>query len=138
MNERRQFIRHPIDAPIQISPQSERALNHISIADIGEGGIAFYSNVLFQNGSVLSVKIPHVRPPFEALCVVCWQRERGNEFEVGIRFLDEDSQFRVRMVEQVCHIEDYRRKAVEEGRPLSSEEAATEWIGLFAANFGGH
>lgn len=138
MNERRQFIRHPIDAPIQISPQSERALNHISIADIGGGGIAFYSNVLFQNGSVLSVKIPHVRPPFEALCVVCWQRERGNEFEVGVRFLDEDSQFRVRMVEQVCHIEDYRRKAVEEGRPLSSEEAATEWIGLFAANFGGH
>jgi len=137
MNERRKFIRHPIDAPIQISPQSERALEHISIADIGEGGVAFYTNVLFQNGSVLSVKIPHVRPPFEALCVVCWQREKGNKFEVGVRFLDEDSQFRVRMVEQVCHIEDYRRKAVEEGRTLSSEEAATEWVGKFAKNFGG-
>lgn len=137
MHNRRQFIRHPIDVPIQIQAQSDSALDHISMADIGEGGIAFYSNVLFQGDSVLSVKISHVQPPFEALCVVCWQREKGDEFEVGVRFLDGESQFRARMVEQVCHIEDYRRKAIEEGRPLSSEEAAIEWIGKFAGDFGG-
>lgn len=137
MNNRRRFIRHPVDVPIQIQAQSDSVLDHISMADIGEGGIAFCSNVLFQNGSVLSVKISHVQPPFEALCVVCWQREKDNAFEVGVRFLDEDNQFRARMVQQVCHIEDYRRKAIEEGRPLSSEEAAVEWIGKFAENFGG-
>jgi len=137
MNERRQFIRHPVDVPIQIKPQSERVLEHIAIADIGEGGIAFYTNVMFEKGCALRVAIPHIQPPFEALCVVCWQKECGNEFEVGVRFLDADSRFRARMIEQVCHIEDYRKKLLGEGRCLSSEEAAGEWITLFAADFGG-
>ena len=136
MNERREFIRHPIDVPIQISPQSEDVLDCISIVDIGEGGIAFYTNVIFEKGRALSIKIPHVQPPFEALCVVCWQREKGNEFEVGVRFVDEDSRFRARMVEQVCHIEEYRKKLEGQGRSLSLEEAAHEWIALYATDFG--
>jgi len=137
MNERRQFIRHPVNVAIHISPQSDDALEDVSISDIGEGGISFYTNVVFEQGSALSIKIPHVQPPFEALCVVCWQSNKGTSFEVGVRFVDEDSRFRARMVEQVCHIEDYHRKAIEEGRCLSSEDAAMEWIGKFAAEFGG-
>jgi len=136
MNERRKFIRHPVDVAIHISPQSADVLEDISMSDIGEGGISFYTNVIFEQGSALSIKIPHVRPPFEALCVVCWQKDKGKKFEVGVHFIDEDSRFRARMVEQVCHIEDYRRKAIEEGRSLSSQEAAIEWIGKFATDFG--
>jgi len=136
MNERRQFIRHPVDVAIHISPQSTDVLEDISMSDIGEGGISFYTNVIFEQGSALSIKIPHVRPPFEALCVVCWQKDKGKKFEVGVHFIDEDSRFRARMVEQVCYIEDYRRKAIEEGRSLSSQEAAIEWIGKFATDFG--
>jgi len=136
MNERRKFIRHPVDVAIHISPQSADVLEDISMSDIGEGGISFYTNVIFEQGSALSIKIPHVRPPFEALCVVCWQKDKGKKFEVGVHFIDEDSRFRARMVEQVCHIEDYRRKTIEEGRSLSSQEAAIEWIGKFATDFG--
>jgi len=136
MNERREFIRHPVNVAIHISPQSDDVLEDISMSDIGEGGISFYTNVVFEQGSALSIKIPHVQPPFEALCVVCWQRDKGASFEVGVCFVDEDSRFRARMVEQVCHIEDYRRKVIEEGRSLSSEEAASEWIAKFASNFG--
>jgi hypothetical protein len=125
-----------VDVAIHISPQSADVLEDISMSDIGEGGISFYTNVIFEQGSALSIKIPHVRPPFEALCVVCWQKDKGKKFEVGVHFIDEDSRFRARMVEQVCHIEDYRRKAIEEGRSLSSQEAAIEWIGKFATDFG--
>ncbi|MCZ7563309.1 MAG: hypothetical protein M5U08_05410 [Burkholderiales bacterium] len=40
------------------------------------------------------------------------------------------------MVEQVCHIEEYRRAvARDEGRTLSTEEAAAEWIAEYAARF---
>jgi hypothetical protein len=40
------------------------------------------------------------------------------------------------MVEQVCHIETYRRTvAGTEGRELSAEQAALEWIAKFAASF---
>ena len=40
------------------------------------------------------------------------------------------------MVEQICHIEQYRREVLKkEGRRLSSEEAASEWIVKYASDF---
>jgi hypothetical protein len=40
------------------------------------------------------------------------------------------------MVEQVCHIESYKQQILKsEGRKLSPEEAAVEWVSKFAANF---
>jgi len=136
-DERRRFIRHPVDAPIQISPQSSDVLQHISMSDVGEGGVAFITNIAFENGVVLKIMVPHVHPPFEASCIVCWRKICGDQFEVGVKFLDEGSRFRVRMVEQVCHIENYRKQAAAEGRILSGEESAQEWIGKYAADFGG-
>jgi len=107
------------------------------MSDVGVGGIAFFTNVAFDNGVVLKITVPHVDPPFEAECIVCWRRLSGENFEVGVKFLDAESRFRVRMVEQVCHIEDYRRRELQAGRVLSNEESALEWIGKYAADFGG-
>jgi hypothetical protein len=42
----------------------------------------------------------------------------------------------MRMLEQVCHIESYRKQVrVNEGRELNDEEAALEWISRNAAGF---
>ena len=136
-DERRAFIRHPVDVPIQVFPQSNEALQHLSMSDVGEGGVAFQTNVAFEYGTVLRVNVPHVYPPFEASCVVCWRRVKADGFEIGVKFLDEDSRFRARMVEQVCHIEDYRQQAKKEGRHLTAEQSAIEWIHQYAADFGG-
>jgi hypothetical protein len=39
------------------------------------------------------------------------------------------------MVEQVCHIEHYRKEVmVCEGRQLTSEDAAKEWVAKYASN----
>lgn len=136
-DERREYIRHPVDVPIHVFLQTDEALKYISMSDVGEGGVAFQTNVAFEDGTILKVNVPHVHPPFEAACVVCWRQVKGEGFEIGVKFLDEDSRFRARMVEQVCHIEDYRQKAMKEGRDLSVEESANEWISQYAAHFGG-
>jgi hypothetical protein len=40
------------------------------------------------------------------------------------------------MVEQICHIEHYKREVAErEGRELSGQQAAKEWIAKYAASF---
>ena len=55
---------------------------------------------------------------------------------MGVEFLDRDDSFRARMVEQVCHIEQYKRQVLEtEGRVLNGEQAAKEWIRRYAASF---
>lgn len=137
MSERRTYFRHPVSAPIQVFPQQAEAV-HLPMRDISSGGLAFRSNVLLDKGNVLKIRIPHVDPPFEAACVVCWHRrlDHDAQFEIGVMFLDEQTRFRLRMVEQICHIIDYHQHASDSGRKLSFEEAAQEWIEAHAADFG--
>ena len=67
---------------------------------------------------------------------VAWCRKDNEHYEIGIEFLDRDEATSARIVEQVCHIEHYKQEVREsEGRDLSSEEAAREWIKRFAASF---
>ncbi|MDQ6982745.1 MAG: PilZ domain-containing protein [Mariprofundus sp.] len=136
MDERRAFFRHPSKAPIQVFPQQKNI--HMPMSDISGGGLAFKSNVFLEEGKVLKIRIPHVKPPFEASCVVRWRRklDHDNYFEIGVMFLDEQTQFRIRMVEQVCHIMQYRQQLAEKGRHLTFEKAAKEWVDMNAANFG--
>ncbi|MDX8404106.1 MAG: PilZ domain-containing protein [Mariprofundaceae bacterium] len=137
---RRQFYRHPVNVPIQIFPQGAM-FEEAPLSDLSEGGLAFQTNVYIEVGHILKINIPYVEPPFEAPCVVRWQRvldDNQGHFEVGVMFLDEETAFRVRMVEQICHIKDYQEIHAGHGRELSFEDAAFEWIEKHAADFGGN
>jgi len=135
----RQFIRHPIDVPIEIRTERAAPGAAVQTHDISLGGLAVYSAEAVEPGSMIEVRIPYVQPAFEARARVAWchPHEQGGH-EVGVSFLDAEDAFLARMVEQVCYIEDYRKSvAREEGRHLSSEDAAHEWIAKYAAKFPG-
>jgi len=77
-----------------------------------------------------------VTPPFEAEGVVAWCHQRGDGFVVGVSFDDVEVSYALRMVEQLCYIEQYRIEVMtQEGRHLDLEEAAREWIQKFAHSF---
>jgi len=136
----RQFIRHPVDVPIEIRTGTRDGGTEFQAQDISLGGLALHSTVPVEPGSLIEVRIPYVQPAFEARARVAWCRPRreGGGHEVGVSFLDAEDAFLARMVEQVCYIEDYRKSVARlEGRELSSEEAASEWIEKYAAKFPG-
>lgn len=84
----------------------------------------------------MHLRIPYVDPEFETDAKVVWCKENETGAEMGVEFINPDDAYKARMVEQVCHIEDYRQKVLSmEGRELTPEEAAAEWISNFAANF---
>jgi hypothetical protein len=61
-------------------------------------------------------------------------RCRPRRVQVWIHRRDES--FMARMVEQLCHIAHYRQRVVQrQGRELSEEEAASEWIARYAEWF---
>lgn len=135
---RREFIRHPVEFPLEVEwlggrpPRSERSLN------VSPGGLAFVSLSCPQVGDLLKLRIPTVEPPFEAAARVAWCRPENGTFLVGVRFVDADAAFRSRMVQQVCAIEKYRQEvAREEGRAMTTGEAAAEWIERYADVFPG-
>jgi hypothetical protein len=87
-------------------------------------------------GTPLSVAIDAGGERHRFLTEVVMTRPTDSRFEVGLCVGDEDEAFRLRMVEQLLHIEAYRRRVQErEGRMLSSECAAREWIERYAGSF---
>ncbi|MES2886756.1 MAG: PilZ domain-containing protein [Pseudomonadota bacterium] len=133
----RQFIRHPVDVPVEVGTPSADTPSALHTHDISEGGLALRSERPIALGAQVAIRITYVQPEFFAQARVAWCHPREDVgFEVGVTFLDAEDAFRARMVEQVCHIEDYRQSVHRlEGRCLSAEEAASEWIAQFAEDF---
>lgn len=133
---RRRFIRHTADVPIEVrtvagQPPLKRPGLNVSV-----GGLSFLADEPLPIGTVVELRIDSVQPPFEARARVVWARQEADGCHVGVQFLDENDAFRARMVEQVCAIDQYRRQvAQQEGRVLSRDAAAREWIERYGNRF---
>jgi len=134
----RKFIRHPTTIPFEYSilELTTNKINHEQLNNVSQGGLCFQSNSDINLASRLEIKIPLTKPIFEAICEVAWCHRVNGHFDVGVKFTDVQTWFKLRMVEQICHIEEYRKNLLEkEGRDLSGEEAAKEWIAKYAGDF---
>lgn len=131
----RSYIRHPTSIPIHVSAGAE-SQSQVMVSNLSNGGLCFVTNIAVKVGTVVDLLIPCVKPDYHGEGIIVWRRSQSpDEFEVGVRFANDDEYFRVRMVEQVCQIEEYRQQLADTGRALTTEEAALEWINRFAADF---
>jgi PilZ domain len=144
----RKFIRHPSDIPIDFKISDVEQPKPRRVRDVSLGGLCFNSDQPVPKGTAIHIRIPLLLQtavpeegveqdiPFKADGVVAWCKPEANGYAVGVEFADPTTQFGLRMVEQVCHIEHYRSDVLHgEGRVLSSEEAAREWVERYAAAF---
>lgn len=129
--------RHNSDVPIDIQLDPLAAGANDFLKNVSQGGLAFHAKSRLETGTIIQIKIPLVDPDFQSLGRVTWCRPNGTgNYEVGVEFLDDNNTFRVRMVEQICQIERYKQQVFEqEGRVLSGEQAAAEWISKFAKRY---
>lgn len=131
----RRYIRHPSAMPI------DYRLNDGSTAmqrlrNVSAGGICFAAEQAVETGASVHITIRFGEQDFEADGEVMWCHGVNGHHEVGVRFHDAATVFTVRMVEQLCYIEQYRQQVRHtEGRELSSEQAAAEWVNRYAADF---
>jgi len=131
----RRFMRHPTEIPIEVV-ESEGVSADYSLRDISHGGLSFRHHQALPVGHIVEMRIVLTEPPFETRAQVIWCLPDDRYWQVGVEFLDPHDQFRARMVEQICHIEHYRRELRRrEGRDLNSHDAALEWIAKFAKEF---
>lgn len=136
MSNNRKYIRHPAEIPIEFATADLDGKAQGQAHNVSLGGLAFDSQWCPREGELLDIRIPTVEPEFSAPGRVAWCRRRAEGFEVGVQFVDASDAFRARMVEQVCHIENYRNEVRErEGRDLNGDAAAQEWIRKYAADF---
>jgi hypothetical protein len=133
----RSYIRHPSDIPIEYQADSNEPMcGKERLNNIGNGGLSFTSENALHEGTVVTIRINYVSPQFEVRGRVAWCHRENDHFIIGVSFMEEADLFRFRMVEQICHIEHYKSKVqAEEGRSLTGEQAAREWIKKFAGKF---
>ncbi len=143
----RAYIRHPTDVSIDVSAYSRKEQLNLQLNNVSVGGLSFTSDQKFHKDTVVKLKISEVKPVFKVNAIVRWCREQSHDqekiehkeqqrYELGVEFLDTDDAFKVRMVEQVCHIGEYRKKLQKkEGKRVSWNRASEEWIQKNASSF---
>jgi c-di-GMP-binding flagellar brake protein YcgR len=132
----REFIRHPADIPIECQVARQRHAQRERLKNISQGGLCFESPSALERGCLIRITIPVREPPFETTGTIVWCRLSDGHYDVGVQFADASTEFSVRMVEQICYIQRYRKEIREnEGRELSDAEAALEWVGKYAKDF---
>lgn len=131
----RRYLRHPVDLPIEISPSPGQP--RLRLRNFSHGGICCASPRRLVPGTAVEIDIPDIHPPsYHGKGVVTWCAQSLDHYELGIRFATESEAFAARMAEQLCQIECYRRRVQQlEGRELSPEAAAYEWISEYAQCF---
>lgn len=136
MNNLQVYIRHPEEIPIELEQLTQSLPVSHSTPSLG---LICHSNNKISKGSAVKLRIPFVEPSLAVSGVVTWCHNDGSGFELGIDFENPDAKMRMRMLEQLCQIHQYRLEVKEEqGRMLSPEAAAMEWIERYAALFPGN
>jgi len=98
--------------------------------NISDGGLAFYSHLPYELGILVQIAFPLLGIPDRIEGHVV--RTEGVDAASGRRLVA--VRFRnateyAHTVEKLCHIESYRRmQEYLQGRELSGEEAAQEWV----------
>ena len=135
----RQYIRHPTNIPIECSIADIPLESRTQMRNVSRNGLSFTSGKCIAPGSNIHLRIPLNSVEFDVIGVVMWchdNDEQDVQYEMGVKFTSDETEYSVRMIEQMCHIEQYRQQIQQrEGRQISSEEAGKEWMEKFAADF---
>ena len=107
-----------------------------TVTNVSLGGLAFFSTQPIEVLARVQISVPDIDRDSRLVGSVVWCETTDAGYEIGVEFERNRDVYRLRMIEQICHIEHYRKEVLQsEGRELTSREAAKEWIEKFAGDF---
>lgn len=142
VEERRRFIRHPLCFPLSYKIVDKGSIGgkeaRTSTINVGMGGLLFAAKRPVETGSVIIVKMPFEDKVFNirARVVRCDKNPETKLNNIGVRFYRTNDAFKVKLIEQIYLISEYRDlKSMQLGRQISLEEASREWIKRYSERF---
>jgi len=107
-----------------------------TLTNISLGGLSFVSDQALNVSDLVEISFPSLKQENQVTGRVAWCEKAIEGYEIGIEFERSEEVFRLRMIEQICHIEHYRREVMRsQGRKLTARQAAQEWIQRYADDF---
>lgn len=132
------FIKHPEDIPLDYSVDAEQKQQFVNVQmlNVHDGGMVFGACSPVPIGVKINIRVS-INGEELSLCGVvthCIQLD-DDHCDIGVQFKQDNEHYAMRMIEQACHIEHYRKAWSAHGRKLTEDEAAKEWIARFAPSF---
>jgi c-di-GMP-binding flagellar brake protein YcgR len=137
--DRRKFIRHPVCVPLKFKRVRGAGKKHKAESlDMSLGGLLFLSRLKIATGTEINVSLPfrdkvfHIR----GTVVRCDRDDSSRLYYVGIQFLRVSDAFKVKLIEQLHLIEEYRcLRSIQLNRDVPLKEASQEWIKRYSLQF---
>lgn len=137
-NERRHFIRHPLEIPISYSIDISSEAKICRTIDLSDFGISFLADQPLAGNQVIVLELAAHQHEFKIKAVVKWSQysKTDGKYWIGVMFLNQQEKLRAQMVEQMCYIDAYRLRQIKrEKRSVSYNEAAIEWLRFDSDNY---
>ena len=107
-------------------------------SNVSEGGLLFLAPQNYPSGTIFELTFPVKEKLFTLRATVIHSMQDVNTglYRTGVRFSNPSQFFRIKMAEQLCHIEEYRESLSQQtGKSISEEEAAERWINDHSKEF---
>jgi c-di-GMP-binding flagellar brake protein YcgR len=141
--ERRRFIRHPLCFPLTykiIEKKNHPAAKETQTqsVNISMGGLLFLTKKPVDTNMTIAIKMPFQDKIFnvKAKVIHCDKSEETKLYNVGVSFYRLSDAFKVKLIEQLYLISEFRDLwSVQLGREVTLEEASREWIKRYSKRF---
>jgi c-di-GMP-binding flagellar brake protein YcgR len=136
--EKRHFIRHPICYPLEFEHAPKKIKERTKTLNLSEGGLLFLSKHRLQEGEVIVIKMPLQNKLFKIKARVTHiaRDEDTKLYNIGVSFYRYSDAFKVKLIEQIYLIDEYRiLRSVQLGKEVSLKEASEEWIKRYSKRF---
>ena len=136
-SDRRHFIRHLLVTPLEFVVADEDKPEKTETVNVSEGGLMFLSRKDVVEGSIIRLQMPLYDKVFSIKAkVVHTQKDESGLFRVGVSFVSYADAFKVKLIEQIYLIEEYRvLRSLQLGEEMTLQEASKEWIKRYSDRF---
>ena len=137
-SEIRKYVRQVTGIPVEVTLDYSENINadDDTITNISLGGLALVAEDPLDIGEFIQVRCPILNNEAQLSGKVIWCEKSLSGYEVGLEFNDPTEIEQLKIIDQICDIEQFRTQVAEqEGRHLSSEQATREWVSQHTGNF---
>lgn len=136
--ERRRYIRHLLVNPLEFKVEEREEPEKAETLNVSEGGLLFTSKTKVTPGAVIQIQLPLYEKTFKIKAKVVHSRKDAvpGLYRIGVEFLTYSDAFKVKLIEQIYLIEEYRvLRSLQLGKDMSLQEASREWIKKYSETF---
>ena len=137
--ERRRFIRHPVCYPLEFEYAPKKIKEKTRALNVSEGGLLFISRHSLRKGELIILKMPLQNKVFKVKAKVMHvtkDSESPNLFNIGVSFYRYSDAFKVKLIEQIYLIDEYRiLRSLQLGHEMTMQKASEEWIKRYSKRF---